>query len=171
MDSTVQDTTPPVITIVSPENREYTSSLIRFQITTDKTAFAQFNVDGGANITMNDGSGLVFYYDLTISNGAHVANFWVTDGSGNLAFESTPFSVDKIVRTRKGGNNKDNDDIDRFFFLENSPEGNQYLSQQDSTTPVTIGLEDSTTDSKQETNVFEAIWESIANFFRNLFGF
>jgi len=169
--SNFTDTTPPTITIVSPLSATYRTSQIFFEITVDETALAWFNLDGGPNITMNDGSGLRFYYTLTgVSDGTHTANFYAVDGSGNLASSSVTFEVDTSTQKKKKGGRNDGSSKDIPLLLENEFEGAQYLSQSD-VTPSVIILGDDTRDARQEVNVFVKIWQSIADFFKRLFGF
>ena len=93
--TSVSDTIAPIITIDSPENINYTTGDIDYNITVDEaldTAF--FSLDGGSNFTLDNDS-TTNYFNLsgnhpTLSSGLHNVTFWVNDTSGN-ANESTVF--------------------------------------------------------------------------------
>jgi len=162
VDPSVPDTTPPTITILSPENREYDTDEIFFEVMTDETAVVVMSLDNAQNITMNDGSGLLFSYTLTVSEGSHEVVFYATDGSGNTASASITFSVD-LPSTSKSKDKKSN--FINFF----SEDEEKYLSQFESTSPV-IDLTDGVSEVA-ESSVLGKIWNSIIDFFRRLFGF
>jgi len=94
VDLTAPDTTAPTIIIVSPENQEYTTNKITFEITTDENATAEFSIDEGSRIIMSNPSGNTFLYTLSkISNGDHTIIFYAKDASDNEANKSINFSV------------------------------------------------------------------------------
>jgi len=96
VDLSAPDTTAPVITIVSPENREYSTNRLTFEITTDETATAEFSIDGGSRTAMTSHSGNDFTYIVDgIDNGDHTIIFYAKDASNNEANKSVNFSVHK----------------------------------------------------------------------------
>jgi len=165
INTTFPDTTAPVITINSPENKKYRTSTIYFEITTDEFAVSVMSLNGGNNITMNDGSGLRFNYTLSsVSNGAHMVVFYSEDGSGNKATSSVSFRVDT---SRRRGSGSDDDD-EPPYVLEEDTEGAIYLGQVDAQpSKISLGEE----GSKSRESILIVIWESIVEFFKSLFGF
>ena len=165
VDPNVPDTTPPTITILSPESREYNISDIFFEVMTDETAVVVMSLDNAQNITMNDGSGLLFNYTLTVSDGSHEVVFYATDGSENTAIVSITFSVN-LPSTSKSKDKKDKKEQEVInFFAEDEEE---YLNQFELQQPVI----DLTKDiPPEQPSFFGEIWQSIVNFFRRLFGF
>ena len=165
INATFPDTTAPVITITSPENKKYRTSTIYFEVTTDEFATVLMSLDGENNITMNDGSGLKFNYTLTsVSDGSHTIVFYAEDGSGNRAIESISFSVDT---SRRRGSGRDRDDP--TDLLEEDPDGVIYLEQSNAQ-PATISLGEDHSKTQKE-SILITIWESIIGFFKKLFSF
>ncbi|VVB83069.1 Uncharacterised protein [uncultured archaeon] len=105
VDLSAPDTTAPVITIVSPENREYSTNRLTFEITTDETATAEFSIDGGSRTAMTSHSGNDFTYIVGgIDNGNHTIIFYAKDASNNEANKSISFSVHKSSSSGGIGN-------------------------------------------------------------------
>jgi hypothetical protein len=92
-DVLISDTTPPEITIISPQHKTYSNSNILFKITTNEPADSWFSLDNGARIKM-DKNGNTFTYTKNVQNGDHTVTFYATDDSGNTGTKSISFSVD-----------------------------------------------------------------------------
>lgn len=93
---TAVDTTAPVITVLAPENREYSTNRLTFEITTDETATAEFSLDGGSRTAMTNHAGNDFTYIVSgINNGDHTIIFYAKDASNNEANRTINFSVHK----------------------------------------------------------------------------
>ena len=98
------DTTAPVITLISPENKEYTTNKITFKITTDENATAEFSIDGGSRVAMANPFDDTFTYTLSgISNGNHTIVFYAKDASNNEANKTIDFSVNHKSSSGSGG--------------------------------------------------------------------
>ncbi len=95
VDTSVPDTTAPMIIVVSPEDKEYTNHRITFRITTDEDATAQFSIDGGSRINMDNPFDDTFTYAMDVSNGNHTITFYAKDSSDNEATSSIDFSVNR----------------------------------------------------------------------------
>jgi len=89
------DITPPEITVVSPEDREYDTHTITLRVLTDEPADVTFRLDEGTLIEMNNPSDNLFTYTLTVDNdGDHIITFHAEDNSGNTAREYARFSIE-----------------------------------------------------------------------------
>ena len=83
------DTTPPAITIQSPNNTTYNTSTVNVNFTA--TDDAGFSCTVRLNGTVN--SSTCGNYTLTLANGAYVLNVTVNDTSGNANSTQVSFSV------------------------------------------------------------------------------
>ena len=96
------DTTPPVVTTVSPVNRRtYILSNVLFEITTDENASnAWYNLDNGNDVQMNAASGTIFVLMAHISDGSHFVIFHARDLAGNIGQSSViNFNVNTSIPT------------------------------------------------------------------------
>lgn len=97
------DITPPEITVVSPEDREYDTHTINLRVLTDEPADMTFRLDDGALIDMSNPSDNLFTYSLSVDNdGNHIITFYAEDASGNVAREYARFSIE-IHESHEGG--------------------------------------------------------------------
>ena len=98
IDSTRTDTTPPVITILSPVNNTYyTTSNILLNITTDEAlSWAGYKLDSGAMTDLGNASSTNWNKTISVAEGAHNITFYANDSSSNKnqANETIPFYVD-----------------------------------------------------------------------------
>lgn len=114
------DTTPPVITIISPENKEYEDSEILFKIKTNEFAtHAWFNLDG-VSYSLETSDNINFEKILKVANGNHEAVFYAKDLAGNTGTARVEFLVD----TDRDGDGRRHREIpeDEFYNAK-------YLSQ------------------------------------------
>ena len=103
LDTSIPDITPPEITIISPEDREYDTYTISLRILTDEPAEVTFRLNEGAVIEMDNPSDNLFTYTLHVdSQGSHIITFYAEDASGNIAKEYARFSI-KIKESHGGG--------------------------------------------------------------------
>lgn len=161
VDPSVPDTTSPTITILFPENKEYTDDEVFFEVMTDETSVVVMSLDGGTNITMNDGSGLKFWHTLTVSDGSHEVVFYATDGSGNVGTNSIAFSVDTSEEKKEGTRDQ------RSSVNYYEEDEYQYLSQFEYIPPIIDLTEDEPADKP---SLLGKVWEAIVDFFKRLFG-
>ncbi len=102
VNTSVPDTTAPVISLMEPiQNEKIKSRNITVEVATDEDATVSFRLDGGVSKLMSNLYDHVFTYDLSnLENGEHTIIFSATDTSGNQATTSVSFDVNKI----SGGN-------------------------------------------------------------------
>lgn len=89
------DTTPPSITILSPENKIYTTSNVPIICTTNKpTVWLAYRVDNGMNITITGNT------TITLADGKHNMTVYAADSDYNNGASNTVyfqnFAVDTI---------------------------------------------------------------------------
>ncbi len=81
------DTTPPKITVLSPQNRTYTSTNVSLNFTINEQAKTLcYSLDGKENRTTTENATLE-----GITEGQHNIAFYVTDLAGNVATSETVF--------------------------------------------------------------------------------
>jgi parallel beta-helix repeat protein len=81
--TTAGDTTPPTITLQSPTNTTY-STTVWYNITANEAlSSAWFSLDGATNITMTNSTGNWNYQNTTMTVGAHNVRFYANDTAGN----------------------------------------------------------------------------------------
>ena len=75
------DTTAPIISILSPENKTYTTSSITLNFTINEAAtWIRYSLDGQANQTISGNTTLP-----TLADGAHKVRIYMQDTAGNTA--------------------------------------------------------------------------------------
>jgi len=80
-----QDTTPPTISIVSPENKTYTTSDVSLTCTVDESvSWMAYNLDGQANTTITGDTTL-----SGLSDGPHSLIVYARDAAGNTGASDT----------------------------------------------------------------------------------
>ena len=89
------DTTPPTITIIAPEAREYTSSNIPFNFGLNEAGSCLYSLNSGAaNFSMSaNASNTGFTSVRTLSNGSYTATAYCADMAGNRNVAQRAFSV------------------------------------------------------------------------------
>jgi PGF-pre-PGF domain-containing protein/uncharacterized repeat protein (TIGR01451 family) len=88
---TIQDTTPPAVTITSPWNMTYTTNNITLEV-----ELADYLDISGMNYSLDSGANTSFNYSATLyglANGAHTLEVYAVDASGNLGSASVNFTV------------------------------------------------------------------------------
>ena len=89
------DTTPPDITIHSPDNTTYTSSDIPLDVSANESVDTwQYSLDGNANTTFTPNTTI-----SSVSDGQHSISVYGNDSSGNTGSSSVSFSVDTTPPT------------------------------------------------------------------------
>ena len=89
------DTTAPIITVITPQPATYSTSNMRFRISTNEPAITEYSLDGTANVQMTETSTNTFDSGLlTLIEGSHTVTFTAVDAAGNTATESVNFFVD-----------------------------------------------------------------------------
>ena len=88
------DTTPPQITIQSPENIIYNTQSIWFNITLNEAGdWCGYSLDGAPNITMTNSSGNWNAQNTSVTEGSHTIIFYCNDTFGNTGENSTDFTI------------------------------------------------------------------------------
>lgn len=150
------DTTAPVITIMTPEAKEYTNDRISFQVITDEASSVQFSLDGRSKITMSNSYDNVYLYTVTLSNGEHNVIFYATDTAGNIAQKSIDFSINKATTAKKTVTTRIVTDEDVEKAKEKKTEGEGAI--------ILVG------EQPQQQSLLQRIFNAIINFFKSLFG-
>ena len=106
VNTTVNDTTPPAITINSPLNQTYSTTSIDFNVTLNEGGDSCLvSVDSGANKTMTQKNSTAFgYTNATMVDGSHNALFNCNDTSSNMVNSSVVYfsintSIDDVSPT------------------------------------------------------------------------
>lgn len=123
-----KDTTPPEITIISPEeNHEYDSCSLSIKVSTDEDADVTFRLDEGVVTEMNNSSDNKFTYTLNdLSDGKHYLTFYATDDAGNIARENIGFYVKNC---EENNNNNEVATNNVRFIPDNFYDDNRYYDQ------------------------------------------
>jgi len=85
--SGASDVTPPVITILSPENKTYNTTEVWANVTLNEDGdWCGYSLDGGSNVTMDNSSTTYWYYNITglSDNQSYNILFNCNDTAGNL---------------------------------------------------------------------------------------
>ncbi|MBI2056979.1 hypothetical protein HYT91_01865, partial [Candidatus Pacearchaeota archaeon] len=100
------DTIAPTITINSPTNKTYTTSIMEFNITSNENADkAWFTIDNGiTNYTLTNNANRNFNYTLAnISNEDYISRFYANDSLNNVGSSNVNFTV-SVSLNDDGGN-------------------------------------------------------------------
>ncbi|MGA2130101.1 MAG: hypothetical protein ABSG05_00595 [Candidatus Pacearchaeota archaeon] len=106
----IADTTPPVITVISPNNNElFNVSNVTLDINTSEDASGWYNLNG-TNVSMTRTSPTSFENDLSLSDGNYVVIFYAEDLSGNIGQTTTNFNINTTIISSNniGTNNNSN---------------------------------------------------------------
>ena len=84
--SVALDTSPPVVTIISPSNTTYNTTAIDFNVSLDEEgSWCGFSLDGSANTSMTQINTTYFNYtNSSMIQGSHSVTFSCNDTSGNM---------------------------------------------------------------------------------------
>lgn len=86
----VIDTTPPTISILSPQNTTYSTTDVPLTFTVNETTnWIGYSLDGQANVTITGNTTLT-----VLSNGPHHLKVYANDTYGNIGSDYTYFTVD-----------------------------------------------------------------------------
>ncbi len=89
------DSTPPQITIQSPQNTTYKTQSIWFNITGSETLnWSAYSLDGASNITLVNSSGNWWAKNNSVTEGAHTVVFWANDSAGLMNSTEISFTID-----------------------------------------------------------------------------
>ena len=91
------DSTPPIITIISPNSTtvsNYTTKTIWFNISLSETGnVSLYSIDALGNLTMNRSNNTYFYNQSNVTEGGHNVTFYVNDTHGLTNSSSVNFTV------------------------------------------------------------------------------
>lgn len=88
------DVTPPIITVLSPGNKIYTTSSVPLIYTVDKTAiWTAYQIDNGRNVTVSGNT------TITLSDGNHNMTVYAADADYNNGASKTVFFSNFAVDT------------------------------------------------------------------------
>ena len=87
------DTTPPTITILSPENKTYAMNDVALNVAIDEpTSWIGYSIDGQVNITISGNTTMI-----ELPDGAHTVAVYANDTTGNTGYSDTVhFSTDTV---------------------------------------------------------------------------
>jgi len=89
------ETEPPIITIISPENKTYSVNILPLTFTVDEmTIWMGYSLDGQANVTITGNTTLP-----DLSDGSHYVAVYANDTFGNMGQSTVYFMVDTIPPT------------------------------------------------------------------------
>ena len=94
---TIIDTTPPNVTIISPNATNYTTLNVDFNVSaTDNEAVSscEYSLDGAANVTMTRMNSTYYSSSPSLGPGPHGLWFYCNDTSGNWGSNYTNFTID-----------------------------------------------------------------------------
>lgn len=97
IDTTIPDTTSPLVTAISPrEGRIYSSSAILFGIISNENINAAwYSLDNGADTSLSSSNSITWTGAINAAEGTHTIVFYGRDISGNVGVSNTiTFSVD-----------------------------------------------------------------------------
>jgi len=156
------NTTPPTITVITPEDKEYDDSELTFEVEVDEVAEVKFSLNGGSEITMDyqgiSGGILKFVYDVDLDDGDHEITFYATDTAGNTASVIVEFSIDTSTTSDK------NNGKTTTNYYQSNYEEQLYLDQFKPS--KIIYLEDDQPGDKDLN-----FWQRFIEWLKNLFGF
>lgn len=140
------DTTAPIITIVSPEDKEYSTSNINLKVLTNEDAEVWFELDDGNKVAMNNPEDHIYTNTVKVSDGAHTITFYAEDEAGNEASKRIEFSVD----TSTSNNGKDNNAVNNRYY-EDELDREAYLNQFNAKT-IALGDDNQATSGKSSSS-------------------
>jgi len=87
------DTTPPIVSILYPENKTYTVEDVPLTFTvSESTALMGYSLDGQMNVTISGNTTMV-----DLSEGTHTITVYANDTAGNMGYSDTVyFTVDTV---------------------------------------------------------------------------
>ena len=158
IDTTIDDTTAPNITMISPENdEEIKSRSLDVELTVDEDATVTLQLDDEEAELMNNDEDHIFTYELTgLDNGEHTLIITATDTAGNVKTQTVTFDVNK-----KSSKSSSTVIVDAESSDESS-EGNFIGS-------VTVKEVQVLNEKTTEISCFQRWWNAIVEFFRCLF--
>lgn len=94
------DTTPPLVTVISPQNNQvFTSSNVLLSIITDESSStAWYSIDGSTNTSLIKNSPTSFSGTVSLTDGSHSVVFYAQDLAGNKGRSDTvSFAVNTTI--------------------------------------------------------------------------
>ncbi|RKY41342.1 MAG: hypothetical protein DRP85_06620, partial [Candidatus Makaraimicrobium thalassicum] len=89
------DTTPPAISIASPENKTYATDWVWANVSLSESGICNYTLDSGSLQPMQNSSSTYWYANVSgLSEGAHTITYYCNDSVGNQNSTSVTFSVD-----------------------------------------------------------------------------
>lgn len=160
------DTTAPIITVIVPQIKKYSSNDLTLKISTDEPATVEFKIDDGKKKLMTLSGTNTYVHDVTLSGGSHIVTFYASDSLGNQRITTVSFSIKKdsedSIRLIEAGEPKTTSSSGSFLtnLNEKSNEAIIIVSEAKVISPFNI----------EEENALQSFWEMIINFFKRLFG-
>ena len=95
------DTTPPTLTIISPENKGYSTSSVWFNVSSDEVASScWYYLDSDSTkYDLTELNNTYYYKSVSVSDGYHNLTFFCNDSVDNVGNASINFTVDTTPPT------------------------------------------------------------------------
>lgn len=132
------DTTPPVITIYSPINQNYTTNNIFINASINEPGTCIYNLNSGINKTLTTSGNYLISNENNLANGNYLFNIFCSDLSGNTANKTVSFVINKSTSNEDDNDNNDNTHKSSF---KGSAMNITYHSATSNWTNVTAPLE------------------------------
>ncbi len=113
------DTTPPVVSLISPENKSYAARSLSLTYTVNETVFRMaYSIDGQSNVAITDNTTLA-----ALPEGSHNMVVYASDSFGNVGVSSPVFftvdlSAPRIVIISPQNKTYDTTDIPLTFAID-----------------------------------------------------
>ena len=162
VNTSLADTTAPVITVISPEEKEYSKKKITFEVISDEDATLTFSLDKDNEIQMNNPYDHVFTYTISLSSDDHSVTFYATDTSGNKASKTVKFSNEYETHQSSSSSYRVNETEGTSVNKIGKTNVNQTAPQIIYLNPVKTRI----SCWQKFCNFWKAIWEWIISLFR-----
>ena len=90
------DTIPPIVNIISPNETNYTTLDVDFNVTiieSENISTCLYSLNQTANVTMNRLNDTYFWYEPSLTTGTHNVTFYCNDTINNWGTNSTNFTI------------------------------------------------------------------------------
>lgn len=119
----VDDTTPPVITVICPqEGEDYdTGGIIIFEVELNEAGSVEYSLDGADRVSMTETGTLVFTsQELDLDEDDYTVTFYARDLAGNTAQITINFEIDEDKDDKKSSSSYDGSSYDFKLYEEQS---------------------------------------------------
>ena len=105
----VYDMEPPLISILSPQNKNYSTNIIWANVTLSEAgSWCGRNLDSSTNVSMTNSSGNWNDKMRNLTDGSHNIRFYCNDTVGNIGISNTIYFFSCLADVTGPNNTKDN---------------------------------------------------------------